>query len=330
MIAITGAGGRLGRLLIAAWREKKLPLRAIDLLDRPWFEDCETVIGDATDPAIARRAVAGAEVVVHLAEARPERDLLERLGPSGYDKTMFAVNFIGARRLAEAARDAGVARFIFASSESVYGPPPRECPCSEQTPPAPNGPYGRAKLEAEYALIEMHRRGEIEPVILRFATPLGPFYASWSRINRLFDLALRHLPIPVTGGAGKLKHCVHSRDAVDLIDRCLARPQAAGRIYNVAGRGAATVGELIAAVAEAYDSRSFALSLPRPLLKAAKTVTTWFDDPFAVPEFQPDPALHTCYETGRALADLGWRAKYDTVQTFVEAALWYRDRVWRG
>jgi nucleoside-diphosphate-sugar epimerase len=325
MIVITGAGGRLGRQLVEVWRERNEPVRVVDLIDRPWFDGCETIIGDIANPAVVRDAVAGADIIVHLAEARPEGELLERLGVAGYDKTVFEVNLGATRRLAEAARDAGVARFIYASSESVYGPPPKQCPCSEQTPPAPNGPYGRSKLEAEHVLLEMHRRGDIEPVILRFATPLGPFHTCWSRINRLFDLALRNLPIPVSGGVGKLKHCVHSRDAVDLIDRCLSRPQAAGRVYNVAGSGAATVGELIVAVAEAYDSRSFAVPLPRQFLKAAKFAVDWFDDPFAVPEFKPYPALHTCYETGRALADLGWRARYDTVQTFVEAAIWRRD-----
>jgi nucleoside-diphosphate-sugar epimerase len=329
MIVVTGAGGRLGRLLVTLWRERGLPVRAVDLIDRPWFEDCELVLGDVLDPSVAARATTGAEVVVHLAEARPEGEVLARAKGSGYDKAMFRVNLEGTRRLALAARDAGARRFIYASSESVYGPPPHECPCTEQTPPAPNGPYGRSKLEAELALMEMHRRGEIEPVILRFAAPLGPFYTNWPQVDRLFRLALRHLPIPVPGDGSRLKHFVHSRDAVDLVDRCVTRVQAGGRIYNVAGRAAAAVGELIDAVIDAYGSHSVKIPTPRAMLAIGSAVSTWLRDPFNVPESAAHPTLHTCYETGRALAELGWRAKYDTAQTLVEAALWRRDHVWK-
>jgi nucleoside-diphosphate-sugar epimerase len=174
------------------------------------------------------------------------------------------------------------------------------------------------------ALLEMHRRGEIEPVIVRPAMILGPFHGRWELLNRMFALARRHLPLPIVGDGHKLKHCVHSRDVVELADRCLARPQAAGRVYNVAGRSAATLNEIAHAVIRAYRSRSFVVPVPRVLFQTANLLTTWLGDPLVAPEFAQHPWRHTCYETGRAQAELGWRAKYDTVQTVLAAALWYR------
>ncbi len=329
MIVITGAGGRFGRKLLDHFADKGLPLRAVGLVHRPWFAGHETVIGDLFNPAVMKLAVKGAETVIHLAETRPNRELIKRIGPVGYDKQMFHVNLEGTRRLAETARDAGVSRFIFAGSESVYGPPPRECPCNEETPPAPNGPYGRSKLEAELMLLEMHRRGDLEPVILRFAVMLGPFASNFAMINRMFHLALSHLPIPLPQAGSTLKHCLHVRDAVEIVDRCLSRPQAAGRTYNVAGAGAATVSEIFEAVTDALDSRSVPLSLPRGALSFVNAVTTWFGDPFILPEFARSAFDHTCYSTGRALAELGFRPRYNTVQSFVAAATWYRDNLWR-
>jgi len=325
LIVITAAGGRLGRELTAHLAAKRVRLRLVGLTVRPWFAGHETVIGDLFNPLVMKRAVEGATAIVHLAEVRPNRDLIARIGPVGYDKQMFHVNLEGTRRLALMARDAGVGRFLYASGESVYGPPPRECPCTEATPPAPNGPYGRSKLEAEYVLNELHRSGDLEVVVLRFATILGRFPANIAMVNRLFRLALRHLPIPLTQSGSTLKHCVHRRDAVDAIERALTRPQASGRTYNVAGAGAATVAEIFDAVTDALDSHSVPIPLPRLALPVINAVTTWIGDPFILPEFARSALEHTCYSTGRALAELGFRPKYDTLQAFLEAAAWYRD-----
>jgi nucleoside-diphosphate-sugar epimerase len=325
MILITGAGGRLGKELVAQLAARGETLRVSGLTERPWFADHEAVLGDLFNPAVARRAVAGVEAIVHLAELRPSRRMIEGIGTVGYDKQMFHVNLHGTRLLAEAAVAAGVTRFVFASSESVYGPPPRECPCTEETPPEPNGPYGRSKLEAELALQEFHKAGSLETVILRFAVTLGPFAGNQALINRMFRLATAGLPVPITQAGTTLKHVVHSRDAVDIIERALARPQAAGRIYNVAGAGAATVSEIFDAVTDELDSRSVPLPLPRRLLPLVYAVTGWFSDPFVLPEFSRSAFEHTCFSTGRALAELGYRPKFDTIQTCVDAARWYRE-----
>lgn len=325
MIAITGAGGRFGRELVRHFTAKGVPLRVIGLTDRPWFDGHDKVVGDLFHEAVRRRAMAGAQAVIHLAEARPNRAWVSRIGPVGYDKQMFHVNLGMTRLVAEAARDAGVERFIYAGSESVYGPPPRQCPCTEETPPEPNGPYGRSKLEAELLLQDMHRRGDLEVVILRFSVILGHFASNQPVVNRLFSMAAKNLPIPMAQSGSTLKHVVFSRDAVDIVERSLARPQAPGRIYNVAGAGAATVSDIFAAVTDVLDSHSPAILLHRAVLPALNTISGWLGNPFLLPEFARSAYEHTCFSTGRALAELGFRPKFDTVQAFVEAARWFRD-----
>lgn len=327
MIAITGAATPLGRELIGAFREKNQPVRVVDRLEMPWFAGGEIVLGDWQDPPTIERTVRGARAVVHLAEAHPGDSRLRDFRSPDYDKELFRLNLEGTRRLAEAARDAGVGRFLFASSESVYGPPPPEYPCTEQAPTEPHGPYGRSKLEAELLLLEMQRRGELDPVILRLAPVLGPFYPRETVIRRFFELALRHLPIPVAGNGHLLKHCLHARDAAELAERCLARPQAGGRIYNAAGRGAATIRDIVKTVTEVLDSRSILMPVPPAALTLADRFGRMAGRPLIDPEQAQNPFRHTCFSTGRALAELGWRARYDTLETFAEAALWYRQHV---
>jgi len=323
MILITGAGSQLGRNLIELWTRKKLPLRPADLLDRPCFAEHQAVIGDLSDPVLLREAVKDVQTIVHLAEARPDAATVERFGVRGYDKWLFQQNLENTRLLAEAARDAGVHRIIYLSSTSVYGPPPSVSPCNELTQPDPRGPYGRSKLEAEQLLLAMHQRGEIEPIILRCCPMLGNYEPEGEVEKQLLEKAVKNSPIVLFGNHQVLKHRVHVRDVVDCIDRCLERPQSVGRLYNIAGRSAATRIRVTHEVLKALDSRSMLISLPKSSFTAANAFAGLLGNPLVIPEFAEVPFAHSCYSIERAVAELGWRPKYDTVQAYVETALWY-------
>jgi len=327
MILVTGAGTQLGRALIEFWTEKGQQLRPFDLLDRPWFDRHQSVIGDLLDPAVLRKAVAGAEVVVHLAEARPEGLFIEQHGPVGYDKQMFRTNLEATRLLAQAARDAGVRLFLFASTSYVYGPPPAACPCTEEAPTQPRGPYGRSKLEAEHVLFDMHKAGEIEPVVLRLAPLLGPYFCDNRQLHRICRAAGKNRPVMLVGDPNALRHFVHVRDVVDLLDRCLSRPQAVGRVYNVAGRAAATAGDLARVILDTLGSRSMIVPLPKSIFPVANKLAWRMGEPLVIPELEADAYAHTCFSIERAVSELGWRPKYDTVQALTETAAWYRDHL---
>lgn len=102
--------------------------------------DAEVVHGDLASPATLHRAVAGCDAVIHLA-GRAVFEPAHRL----------VASFVhGTRSLAEAAADAGVSRFVFASSLLVHGS--TQEPITAHTPPAPQVDYGRVKLLVEQGL----------------------------------------------------------------------------------------------------------------------------------------------------------------------------------
>lgn len=143
-VLLTGATGFIGvevaTQLAEAGLRPRLMVRRSSRAPLLHHLDAEIVHGDLAAPATLRRAVAGCDAVIHLA-GRAVFEPAHRLVDS----------FVhGTRHLAEAAADAGVSRFVFASSLLVHGH--TRVPITPDTPPAPAVDYGQVKLLVEQGL----------------------------------------------------------------------------------------------------------------------------------------------------------------------------------
>ena len=162
-ILVTGSSGRVGsavveRLLAADHQVRGLDARASNRQGDGYSE----VVGSLDHEAAVREAVHGVEVVLHLGAF---------MSWAPRDKAkMFAANVEGTRVLLDAASEAGVRRFVFASSGEVYPEnAPAFQPLTEDHPRNANSPYGLTKLLGE-DIVRFHQRaGRMETVILRFA-----------------------------------------------------------------------------------------------------------------------------------------------------------------
>jgi nucleoside-diphosphate-sugar epimerase len=121
-------------------------------------------VGDVRD--VDASALAGYDAVVHLAALSNDP-----LGDLNADWT-FDVNLDGTIRLARAAREAGVRRFVFASSCSIYGAVAADEWVDEDAPVRPLTPYAESKVRAELALSSL-ADGQFSPIYLRNATAYG-------------------------------------------------------------------------------------------------------------------------------------------------------------
>ncbi len=137
-LLITGAAGRIGRALTEGL-SSSYSLRLADLRPPEGEEGGEWIACDVTDPGDAARAVEGMDAVIHLAghPNSTDWDVVQRL------------NVGGTLAMLRASANAGVKRFLFASSVHAFGMHPADTVLTSDLPPHPDGPYGVSKSVGE-------------------------------------------------------------------------------------------------------------------------------------------------------------------------------------
>lgn len=158
LVTVTGAAGLIGSALREAWRGRFPRLRLVDrgdLGDERAGEELRVL--DLGDLDAAREAVRDADAVVHLA-AIPEEDRFDRL---------LEVNVGATYNVFEAARQAGVRRLVFASTNHVTGFYPRAARIRPDDPVRPDSLYGVTKVFGEALGRLYHDKWGLEVVCLR-------------------------------------------------------------------------------------------------------------------------------------------------------------------
>jgi nucleoside-diphosphate-sugar epimerase len=224
---VTGVSGRLGSRfvprLLAEEEHTRVLVRDAEAGEDLRERGTEVVEGDLRDPDTLRRALEGVDRVVHLAAAF--RGVAE--------DEVVAVNQAATVNLAHAAVTAGVSRFVFASTNLVYGQG-RGRPARESDLPSPEHAYPQSKAAAEDALRELWRNEDLGLRILRFAFVYGegdPHLAEslmWAR----------------TWPAHKRLHLVHHADVGQGLLRALRAEGINGMTINIADDAPVTALEL--------------------------------------------------------------------------------------
>src|SRR6058998_1142083 len=171
---VTGGAGFIGSHLVERLVALGHAVRVVDNLSTGdeanlagVENDIEFLRGDLCEVEICRRAVAGIEVVFHVAALPSVPRSLKDPWAS------HAANVNATMRLLEACVEARVARIVYSSSSSVYGDTP-VLPKVETAEPLPRSPYAASKLAGEQYVLAFARGGLIEGVALRYFNVFGP------------------------------------------------------------------------------------------------------------------------------------------------------------
>ncbi len=215
-----------------------------DLLGRAGITIVEVALDDT---ARLRAALPGHEAVIHLAAAQHEAEAPE----SHFHK----VNVDGTRNLLALAHEAGVRRFVHGSTIGVYGDASQGV-LDEQSPLAPDNPYGRTKAAAERVVHDYAARMEV--AIVRISETYGP---ADLRLLKLFRAIQRGRY--VTLGSGR-----NERQLIYVDDLCRAllaatdAPAAAGQTMILAGSERLTTDAMVTAIAAALGKPGGAHHVP--------------------------------------------------------------------
>jgi nucleoside-diphosphate-sugar epimerase len=251
-VLVTGGAGYVGSSLVPKLLDAGYAVSVLDLylygddLFREFRGNpgLSEVRGDLRDLGTVGGAIEGCDAVIHLAciSNDPSFDLDPELGKS--------INFDCFRPLVRAGKDAGIKRFIYASSSSVYGIK-TEPNVTEDLPRQPLTDYSKFKAMCEDVLDEEREPG-FTTVTIRPATVCG--YAPRLRldltVNILTNLAITNSRITVFGGQ-QLRPNLHVEDMTDLYLRLLEADdtEVDGKIWN-AGYHNLTVREIADMVRE--------------------------------------------------------------------------------
>lgn len=235
-VLVTGGAGYVGSALIPKLLGAGHHVKVIDLYmygddvlrqvaGHPRLEE---INGDIRDRPLLERALQGCGAVIHLAciSNDPSFELNPELGRS--------INYDAFFGLVDAAKDAGVRRFVYASSSSVYGVK-SEPEVTEELALEPLTDYSKYKALCEDVLMQKRERG-FTTLIVRPATVCGysPRLRLDLAVNILTNHAVHTREIKVFGGS-QMRPNIHIDDMTDFYVAALEWPDEKidGRVYNV-------------------------------------------------------------------------------------------------
>jgi nucleoside-diphosphate-sugar epimerase len=305
-VLVTGSEGYIGSVMMPVLASAGYDAAGLDVC---WFDEgrlvpleggWKTIRRDVRD--VEPDELRGFDAVVHLAALC--NDPLGELDP----ELTLDMNYRATVRLAEVARKAGVARFLFSSSCSMYGVSSAGKALDESADFNPQTAYARSKVLAEKELTAMAGNGFC-PVMLRNATAYG------ISPRQRFDLVVPNLAahahvngeVRLTSDGTPWRPLVHIRDIAAAVLAILAAPVEAvrGQAYNI-GRNADNyrIREIAEQVQKAYSDSQLTFGPPSPDNRSYRVDFTKAET--ALPGFSPQWDLaRGVRECRSAFGDIG-------------------------
>jgi len=261
-VLVTGAAGSVGHLLVDLLRAAGQRVIASDLpgskLPTP-SDRLEIRAVDLTSPGAAERLTAGANRVIHTAAVVDIASEMSALEASNVQATL---------ALHRAAVQAGIERFVFLSSGSIYRLNPTGT-YRESDPLEANNDYERSKIACERHLLQAAGPKSPELIILRPSLIYGPRARHLGALLACLGPVMKaSLPVVFGLKGGPRINWVHAEDVARAALHLLEQGQP-GEAYNVADDDAFAFGDLVTHSLETYGLVP-AFLLPYPPMGAVR------------------------------------------------------------
>ncbi len=314
-VLVTGGAGFIGSCYVRLCRRKRPGDVVVNLDALTYAGNLESLVdlkddkghvfvkGDIRDGALVQRLLAEhrIEAVVHFAaESHVDRSILSA-------EPFIDTNVVGTLRMLEAARAAGVRRFVQVSTDEVYGSLSATGAFEETTPITPRSPYSASKASADHLVAAFHHTHGMDAVITRCSNNYGPYQFPEKLIPLMILNAFEGKPLPVYGDGLYVRDWIHVEDHCEAIDLVLARGRA-GEVYNIGAEN------------------------ERPNLDVVRAILRHTSASEALIKHVPDRPGHDrryAMNSAKIRAELGWKPRHAFDEALAVTVAWYGDnRAW--
>jgi dTDP-glucose 4,6-dehydratase len=268
------------------------------------------VKGDICDPEQVERTWEEQKVseVVHFAaESHVDRSIL---GSGPFVQT----NVIGTQVLLDVAKAKGVEKFLYVSTDEVYGTLPEDKPeikFTEDTPLQPNSPYSASKAGGDCLVRSYFHTFHLPVLTTRCSNNYGPYHFPEKLIPLFVTNLMEGKKVPLYGDGMNIRDWLYVEDHCDAIWTVLNKG-GFGQVYNVGGNNEIT-------------NRVITETLIRELGK------NW-DDCVTPVKDRPGHDRRYAIDASKIKNELGWAPKYRFEQAIKTTIQWYKDNQpwWRA
>lgn len=269
-VLVTGADGFIGSHLAEQLVREGHDVRALVMYNSldswGWLDSAPQEVvsqidifpGDIRDPALMKSAVSGCDAVLHLAAliAIP----YSYVAPDLYVQT----NIQGTLNLLNAARDAGVSRFVHTSTSEVYGTA-RYVPMDEGHPLQGQSPYSASKIGADQMASAYFTSFGMPVVIIRPFNTFGPRQSARAVIPTIISQLAAGKKEVQLGSLGPTRDFTYVSDTVAGFVAALTANAGIGDVINLGAGFEISIGDTFSSIAAIMNSDAVAVEDPARL-----------------------------------------------------------------
>jgi nucleoside-diphosphate-sugar epimerase len=321
-VLITGGAGFVGSHLVRRLLSRGNEVVSLD--KNPGLFDDELrsggatlATGSVTNPEDVSRAMAGCELVYHLAS--PFGDILQP------DAAYWDIEVNGTRTVLDTAERLRVRRVVHCSTQGVHGII-EQPPGDENSPMAPRDYYCYSKVEGERVCQEYIDKG-MDVVIVRPTSVYGPGDTrGWLKLYRMVSSGW----FLMIGDGKTLNHPVYVENLVDVFELAASNPAAKGRVYLAGDQEPVTLTELVSQVGNALGSEVRIIRFPwYRMAWMGATVVEAVSKAIGVKPLVFRRRLswfktNRAFRIDRAREELGYRPRVRLKEGLTRTASWYR------
>ncbi len=239
-------------------------------------------------------------------------------------KEFFQVNVEATRNLLNAAKNAGVQRFVHSSTVGVQGEI-KDPPADENYRFEPGDHYQESKKEGELLALRYHAEGLPVSVV----RPVGIYGPGDTRFLKLFRPISKKMFVMI-GSGESLYHMTYIDDLVDGFILAGTRPEAVGEVFTIGGERYTTLRELVNTIADVLDKPHPFMRIPFYPVYTASVVCDRLCRPLGIsPPLYPRRveffSKSRAFSIEKAKRLLGYAPKVDLREGLARTGAWYRQ-----